>query len=217
MACVLLCPSPDLAKKPLNGPVNTEETVSYWSEPGDEKGRWSMASANRTDTSTARQILTLRLGEDEYGLDILRVREIKGYSLITPIPNAPAYVKGVMNLRGTVVPVVGLRERFGLPTVGYDRFTVIVIVTVGARIVGLVVDAVSDVIDLGPDDVEPTPEFGAHVDTSMLTGVAKREARLVMLLDVERLVLGAIGADLPQACSGLGAGQSTTPRLEATP
>jgi purine-binding chemotaxis protein CheW len=169
-----------------------------------------------TEAATARQVLTLGLGDEEYGLDILRVREIKGYSVITPIPNSPAYVKGVMNLRGTVVPVVGLRERFGLPTVAYDKFTVIVIVTVGARVVGLVVDAVSDVLDLGPNDVEPPPEFGARVDTSMLTGVAKREERLVMLLDVERLVLDAVGSGPPEALPAASVGQTTNSRVEAT-
>ena len=174
-----------------------------------------MPRERATEAATARQVLTLRLGDEEYGLDILRVREIKGYSVITPIPSAPAYVKGVMNLRGTVVPVVGIRERFGLPTVPYDKFTVIVLVTVGPRVVGLIVDAVSDVLDLGPNDVEPPPEFGARVDTSMLTGVAKRDERLVMLLDVERLVLDAVGAGLPEVPPGPSVGQPTTSRMEA--
>jgi purine-binding chemotaxis protein CheW len=162
-----------------------------------------------------RQVLTLRLGEEEYGLDILRVREIKGFSVITPIPNAPPYVKGMMNLRGTVVPVVGLRERFGLATVAYDKFTVIVIVTVGVRVVGLVVDAVSDVLDLGANDVEPPPEFGARVDTSMLTGVAKRDERLVMLLDVERLVLDVVGMGPGDVSASSGVGATTNSREEA--
>jgi purine-binding chemotaxis protein CheW len=121
-----------------------------------------------------------------------------------------------MNLRGTVVPVVGLRERFGLPTIAYDKFTVIVIVTVGQRVVGIVVDAVSDVLDLGPSDIESPPEFGTRVDTSMLTGVAKREERLVMLLDVERLVLDAIGAGLPEITPASGSGQTTNSLREVT-
>jgi purine-binding chemotaxis protein CheW len=147
------------------------------------------ASANQTiRTSTAGQFLTFRLEAEEYAIDILKVQEIKGYSAITPIPNAPHYIKGVINLRGTVVPVVGLRERFGMPSVPYDRFTVIILVTVGTKVVGMVVDAVSDVLVLRDEDIEAPPDFGGSVDTSFMRGLAKVGERLVLALDIERAV-----------------------------
>jgi purine-binding chemotaxis protein CheW len=134
------------------------------------------------------QFLTFRLADEEYGLDILRVQEIKGHSRITPLPNTPPEVKGVMNLRGTVVPIVDLRTRFGLRETAYDRFTVIIVVTVGTKVVGLVVDAVSDVMNIGPKEVAPIPDLGAGVDTSFMTGLARTGDRLVTLLNIDRLV-----------------------------
>ena len=134
------------------------------------------------------QYLTFRLGQEEYGIEILRVQEIKGYSAITPIPNTPMHVKGVMNLRGTVVPVMDLRVRFGLAEGVLDRFTVVIMVTAGSRVVGLVVDAVSDVLDIEASDMVPAPEMGQSVDTSFLTGMAKSEERLISLLAIDRVV-----------------------------
>ena len=135
-----------------------------------------------------RQFLTFLLEEVEYGLEILRVQEIKGYSKITPLPNTPREVKGVMNLRGSVVPIIDLRIRFGLCEAEYTRFTVIIVVTVGAKIVGLVVDAVSDVLNVGAKEMVPTPDLGAGVDTSFMTGIARTGERLVSLLNIDRLV-----------------------------
>lgn len=134
------------------------------------------------------QYLTFRLAEEEYGLEILRVQEIKGYSRVTPLPNTPPEIKGVMNLRGTVVPVIDLRARFGLQVAEYDRFTVIIVVTVGTKVVGLVVDAVSDVLNVGPNELAPAPDLGAGVDTTFMKGMARSGDRLVTLLNVDRLV-----------------------------
>ncbi len=134
------------------------------------------------------QFLTFLLEEEEYGLEILRVQEIKGYSKITPLPNTPREVKGVMNLRGSVVPIIDLRARFGLREAEYTRFTVIIVVTVGTKIVGLVVDAVSDVLNVEAKEMVPTPDLGAGVDTSFLTGIARTGDRLVSLLNIDRLV-----------------------------
>src|SRR5512142_2514663 len=106
----------------------------------------------------ASQYLTFSLGAEEYGLEILRVQEIKGYSAITPIPNTPHHVKGVMNLRGTVVPVVDLRTKFSLASVEYNKFTVIIIVTVAAKTIGLIVDAVSDVLEIPASGIRPAPD-----------------------------------------------------------
>jgi purine-binding chemotaxis protein CheW len=144
-------------------------------------------------TGEGGQFLSFCLGAEEYGIDILRVQEIRGYSTITAIPNTPGYIKGVMNLRGAVVPVVDLRAKFGMPEVAYNKFTVIIVVTVGARIAGLVVDAVSDVLNIARADIERTPEFDTTVDTSFMTGLAKTGDKLVLLLDIEK-VMGA--ADL---------------------
>ncbi|MBN9517537.1 purine-binding chemotaxis protein CheW [bacterium] len=134
------------------------------------------------------QFLTFRLADEDYGVEILRVQEIKGYSKVTPLPNTPPEVKGVMNLRGTVVPILDLRTRFGLPGAEYDRFTVVIVVTVGPKVVGLVVDAVSDVLNVAPAELVPTPDLGAGVDTSFLTGMARAGDRLVTLLNIDRLV-----------------------------
>jgi purine-binding chemotaxis protein CheW len=141
-----------------------------------------------TETTQASQYLTFCLGEEEYGLEILRVQEIKGYSKITPLPNTPRDVKGVMNLRGAVVPIVDLRTKLGLREAEYDRFTVIIVVTIGKRIVGLVVDAVSDVLDVTPKEVIATPDFGGGMDTAFMSGMARIGERLVTLLNIEQLV-----------------------------
>ena len=147
------------------------------------------------------QFLTFTLGGEEYGVDILRVQEIKGFTSVTPIPNAPVYVKGVMNLRGTVVPVLDPRIKFGMPAREYDRFTVIVVVNVGTRVVGLVVDAVSDVLDIPLDAIQPPPDMGAAVDTSTIRGIAQNADRLITLLDIDQVVdvEGGAGRALAEA------------------
>jgi purine-binding chemotaxis protein CheW len=135
-----------------------------------------------------QQFLTFRLADEDYGVEILRVQEIKGYSRVTPLPNTPPEIKGVMNLRGTVVPILDLRIRFGLPENEYTRFTVIIVVTVGVKVVGLIVDAVSDVLNVGASELVPTPDLGSGVDTSFMTGMARTGERLVTLLNIDRLV-----------------------------
>jgi purine-binding chemotaxis protein CheW len=150
-----------------------------------------MKSNTRSATAAeavTQQFLTFRLGEEEYGVPILEVREIRGYSAPTPIPNTPHFIRGVINLRGQVVPVVDLRAKFSMRAVEYGQFTVVVIVNVGNRTVGLVVDAVSDVLSVGPDTVEPPPNLGQGVDMSFLLGMAKTDERLVLLLDSARLI-----------------------------
>lgn len=137
-------------------------------------------------TGTGTQYLSFRIGTEEYAIEILGVQEIRGFTTITPIPNAPDYIKGVINLRGTVVPVIGLRERFGIPSVAYDKFTVIVIVSLEPRIVGVVVDAVTDVLTLKERDLDAPPELGGQVDTSFIRGLAKTEERLVVVLDLQK-------------------------------
>jgi purine-binding chemotaxis protein CheW len=135
-----------------------------------------------------RQYLTFMLGDEQYGIEILKVQEIKGYSAPTPIPGTPPSIKGVMNLRGTVVPVLDLRACFRLPEQEKNQFTVVIVVTVGAKVFGLIVDAVSDVLDIAASDIEATPQLGDGVDTSFMTGLAKSADRLVLLLDIDRVV-----------------------------
>jgi purine-binding chemotaxis protein CheW len=134
------------------------------------------------------QYLTFTLGEEEYGAEILKVQEIKGYSAITPIPNTPSYIKGVMNLRGTIIPVVDLRSKFGMIEAEYTRFTVIIVVMVGTKIVGLVVDAVSDVLNIPLDDIQAAPDFGGQVNTRFINGMAKAGDKLIVLLDIDKVL-----------------------------
>jgi purine-binding chemotaxis protein CheW len=140
------------------------------------------------------QFLTLVLNREEYGLRILKVQEIKGFTSITPLPGAASYIKGAMNLRGTVVPVIDLRAKFGMPPAPYDQFTVIVVVDVGHRVVGLVVDAVSDVLNFAECDIVPPPTLGSIIDTPFFTGMAKAGEKLVFLLDIDALIGGDVAS-----------------------
>jgi purine-binding chemotaxis protein CheW len=136
----------------------------------------------------SQQFLTFLLDDQEYGLEIFKIREIRGYAPITPIPNVPPHVRGVMNLRGTVLPVVDLRMKFRLPAVEYNKFTVIVIATVGEKTVGLLVDAVSDVLMVSNDAMREAPDFGAAVDTRFINGVFQSKERLTVALNLEELL-----------------------------
>ncbi len=145
-----------------------------------------------TLTSTdPHQVLTFALGQEEYGVEILKIQEIKGFSAITPLPNAPPYVKGVLNLRGTIVPIVDLRKKFGLSEIEYTQFTVIVVVQVQGQIMGFVVDAVSDVLTVSGTDIQPTPDLHGQVDVSCLNGLAKAGEKLVILLDIDKILTTA--------------------------
>ncbi len=149
-------------------------------------------------TTDGSQFLTFQLGEELYGVDILRVQEIKGYTAVTRIPNTPPHIKGVLNLRGTIVPIVELRTKFGMPTIDYTMFTVIVVVVVRDKVMGLVVDAVSDVLNIDRKDIQPAPQFGARVDVSFLNGIGKSGDKLVALLDMDRLLCEG---EVPEASS----------------
>ena len=138
--------------------------------------------------SVSQQYLTFLLEDQEYGLEIYKIQEIRGYSAITPIPNVPAHVRGVMNLRGAVLPVVDLRMKFNLPKVEYNKFTVIVIVSVGDKMVGLLVDAVSDVLTVNTEAIRDAPDFGPAVDTRFINGVFETRDRLTVVLDLEKLL-----------------------------
>lgn len=138
------------------------------------------------------QFLTFNLAGEEYGIDILKVQEIRGWMPVTKVPNAPVFVRGVMNLRGAIVPVIDLRLRFGLEAIEYTKLTVVIVVTVqaesGNRIIGMVVDGVSDVLNVNTSDIQSSPDFGTTVHTEFISGLVTAEAGMVMLLDVDRLL-----------------------------
>ena len=138
-----------------------------------------------------REVLVFVLGKEEYGVDILKVQEIRGYEKVTPIPAAPAYLKGVINLRGIIVPVIDLRIKFGLADPKYDSFTVVIILQLDSRVIGMVVDGVSDVVALAASDVKAAPQLGSLVDSSFLAGLATQGERMVLLLDIEKFLSSA--------------------------
>lgn len=134
------------------------------------------------------QYLTVNLALEEYGIDILAVREIRGWTPVTRIPQSPHYVLGVLNLRGAIVPVIDLRLRFGLDREEYGATTVTVIITVAGRQFGVVVDGVSDVLDVASDALRPVPDMGTTVDTEYLKGLTSIDDRMVLLLDADKLL-----------------------------
>ena len=134
------------------------------------------------------EYLTFRLGNEEYGIDILKVQEIRSYEAPTRIANAASCFKGVVNLRGVIVPIVDLRLRFGLGSAEYNSFTVVIVLNINGRVVGAVVDSVSDVLELPGEAVRPTPDMDASVDTHYITGIASLQERMLILLDIEALM-----------------------------
>jgi len=162
----------------------------------------------------SRQVLTFVLGSETYGVDILRVQEIRGWSAVTTIPNAPPHVLGVLNLRGSIVPIVDLRKRFSLQRAEYTELTVIIVLSVngpaGRRDFGIVVDGVSEVVSLQSDALKPTPDLGCRAATEHILGLASIAERMVVLLDIDRL----IGSQLSEGIAGppgAPAGAAATP------
>jgi purine-binding chemotaxis protein CheW len=149
----------------------------------------------------AGEFLTFRLGEEEYGIDILRVQEIRSYEQPTRIANAPAFIKGVVNLRGVIVPIVDLRLKLGCANADYNSFTVVIVLNVRGRVVGAVVDSVSDVMELTKDHVKPAPEMNASVDTSFITGIGSVGERMLILMDIEALMSSADMGLMEQAAT----------------
>ncbi len=145
-------------------------------------------SRNTSADTTGGEYLSFTLGNEHYGVDILKVQEIRGYDAVTRVPDAPDYIKGVINLRGTIVPVIDLRLKLRLDEARYDAFTVMIVLNVEDRVVGIVVDSVSDVIPLNAEQIRPTPEFGAAVDTRFISGIGTQDDRMLILLDIETLL-----------------------------
>jgi len=139
-------------------------------------------------SKAARELLVFTLGQEEYGIDILKVQEIRGYEAVTRIANAPPFIKGVVNLRGSIVPIVDLRIKFELGEPVYNAFTVVIILNVFQRTVGVVVDGVSDVIQLNEGELRAPPEFGSVVETTYIEGLGTQGERMVIIVDIERLM-----------------------------
>ena len=135
-----------------------------------------------------REFLIFTLGAEEYGIDILKVQEIRGYDAVTRIANTPPFLKGVINLRGAIAPIVDMRIKFNLGEATYDPMTVVIILNIRGRIIGMVVDGVSDVMTLAPEQIRPAPEFGSVLDAQYLTGLGSVDEKMIILVDIERLM-----------------------------
>ncbi len=157
------------------------------------------AAGSNGRTPKGGEFLTFRLGAEEYGIDILRVQEIRSYEHPTRIANAPAFIKGVVNLRGVIVPIIDLRLKLGCDSAEYNTFTVVVVLNVRGRVVGAVVDSVSDVLELSRDEIKPAPEMNSSIDASYITGIGavknhqgeKGAERMLILMDIEGLMSSA--------------------------
>ena len=136
----------------------------------------------------SRELLTFTLGSEEYGIDILKVQEIRGYDAVTTIANSPDFIKGVINLRGIIVPIVDMRIKFHLGNVTYNNLTVVIILNVASRVIGIVVDGVSDVIALTPEQLKAAPEFSGTMDTQYITGLGTVDDRMIIVVDIEKLM-----------------------------
>ena len=146
------------------------------------------AKAGGNATTSLREFLAFKLGSEEYGIDILRVQEIRSYEEPTRIANAPAFIKGVVNLRGVIVPIIDMRLKFNLEQVNYDDFTVVIVLNIGSRVVGIVVDAVSDVITLTPAQLRPVPQFNSTIASDHILAIGAVEDRMLILIDIEKLM-----------------------------
>lgn len=138
--------------------------------------------------TVGQEFLIFTLGNEEYGIDILKVQEIRGYDQVTRIANTPAFIKGVTNLRGVIVPIIDLRVKFSQQSVSYDENTVVIVLNFGQRVVGIVVDGVSDVLSLTAEQIRPAPEFAVTLATEYLTGLGSLGERMLILVDIEKLL-----------------------------
>jgi purine-binding chemotaxis protein CheW len=146
------------------------------------------SAASESAATTLREFLAFKLGAEEYGIDILRVQEIRSYEEPTRIANAPPFIRGVVNLRGVIVPIVDMRLKFNLEHVNYDAFTVVIVLNIGSRVVGMVVDAVSDVITLTPEQLRPVPSFNSSIQGEHLLAIGAVGERMLILVDIEKLM-----------------------------
>jgi purine-binding chemotaxis protein CheW len=176
--------------------------IPVWEEPRHERNSASGVAPPRKLGSpehleprpqghlSIREFLAFKLGAEEYGIDILRVQEIRSYEEPTRLANSPDFIKGVVNLRGVIVPIVDMRLKFNLESANYNSFTVVIVLNIGNRVVGMVVDAVSDVITLTPGQLRPVPEFSSAIASDHLLAIGAIDQRLLILVDIEKLMTG---------------------------
>jgi purine-binding chemotaxis protein CheW len=141
-----------------------------------------------TASASRLEVVSFTLGDEEYGIDIQKVQELRGYDAVTRIANTPDYIKGVVNLRGTIVPIIDMRIKLALGNPTYDQLTVVLVLNIADRIVGMVVDSVSDVITLTAEQIKPPPAMGSAIDTDYLIGLGTLDDRMLILVDIERLM-----------------------------
>ena len=146
------------------------------------------ASEGKAADSSLRELLTFTLGREEYGIDILKVQEIRGYDAVTTIAKTPEFIKGVINLRGIIVPIIDMRIKFNLGNVSYNELTVVIILNVAKRVMGMVVDGVSDVIALKAEQIKPAPEFSSALDIQYIMGLGTVDERMIIVIDIEKLM-----------------------------
>ena len=158
--------------------LNTQDTQTHRRRSGSDT----------VIPATTLEFLTFTLGDEEYGIDIQKVQELRGYDTVTYIANSPDFIKGVVNLRGVIVPIIDMRIKFNLGTPTYDQFTVVIILNMASRVMGMVVDSVSDVITLSPEQIKPAPEMGAVLDTDYLIGLGTLDDRMLILVDIDKLM-----------------------------
>ena len=143
---------------------------------------------NANSGGEAQEYLTFTLGREEYAMDILKVQEIRGYDSVTRIANSPGFMKGVINLRGVIVPIIDLRIKFNLEQLLYNEFTVVIIINILGRVIGMVVDGVSDVVTLSPEQIKAAPDFGAGTNAEYITGIGTVNKQMLILVDINRLI-----------------------------
>ena len=147
-----------------------------------------MSSTQSVSTFTTLEFLAFTLGKEEYGIDIQKVQELRGYDAVTRIANTPEFIKGVVNLRGIIVPIIDMRIKFSLGKPVYDQFTVVIILNIAGRVMGMVVDSVSDVITLTAEQLKPAPQMSSIVESDYLLGLGTIEERMLILLDIDKLM-----------------------------
>lgn len=167
--------SPDIAS------LNVQDTQTQRTRSG----------SHASTPATTLEFLAFTLGAEEYGIDILKVQEIRGYEAVTAIANMPEFIKGVVNLRGVIVPIIDMRIRFNFGTPRYDQFTVVIILNIGGRVLGMVVDSVSDVTTLTPQQIKPAPQIGTAFEADYLLGLGTLDDRMLILVDIDKLMSSA--------------------------
>ncbi len=177
--------------QPWSGPTVRQKGPNMSSSASQSQAVKNGAPPVSSLIGNIREFLAFKLGSEEYGIDILRVQEIRSFEQPTRIANAPSHVLGVVNLRGTIVPIIDMRVRFNLEQSAYDAFTVVIVLHIGQRVVGMVVDGVSDVITLSPDQLRPVPEFNSVIDSEHLMAIGALDQRMLILLDIEKLMTSA--------------------------